>query len=170
MSERIALHEAAHAVVAEELGFRPTTIELTQGGAGMCYVGDSTAVSTLPRLRRELVVLFAGHVAEYIDSGSDLASLPVQCVLALECSPRTNRWARTAGQRWRSFTATLWNCTAAPTILSPGRRVPLARSRTAGRGRGCCRDPQAQMGLRPFACGAADRGTRRRRVRGANGG
>ena len=96
MSDRIALHEAAHAVVAEEVGFRPTRIELTQDGAGMCCFDDSSELSTLPHVRRELVVLLAGRVAEYIDSGNDLRSFPASSVLALECSPRTNRWATMA--------------------------------------------------------------------------
>jgi hypothetical protein len=96
VNERTALHEAAHAVVAEEVGFHPTTIELNDDGSGICYFDDPVTVATLPRLRRELVVLLAGRVAEYIDTGSDLASFPAQCVVALECSPRTNRWATMA--------------------------------------------------------------------------
>jgi hypothetical protein len=36
----------------------------------MCYFDDSTAVSTLARLRRELVVLLAGRVAEYWTRGA----------------------------------------------------------------------------------------------------
>jgi Fe-S-cluster formation regulator IscX/YfhJ len=96
VNERTALHEAGHAVVAEEVGFRPTTIELNDDGSGICYFDDPVTVPTLPRLRRELAVVLAGRVAEYIDTGSDLASLPAQSVVALECSPRTNRWATMA--------------------------------------------------------------------------
>lgn len=96
MNERTALHEAGHAVVAEEVGFRPTTIELNDDDSGFCSFDDPVTVPTLPRLRRELVVLLAGRVAEYIDTGSDLASFPAHCVVALECSPRTNRWATMA--------------------------------------------------------------------------
>jgi hypothetical protein len=96
VNERTALHEAGHAVVAEEVGFRPTAIELNDDGSGTCYFDDPVTVPTLPRLRRELVVLLAGRVAEYIDTGSDLTSFPAHCVVALECSPRTNRWATMA--------------------------------------------------------------------------
>jgi hypothetical protein len=62
----------------------------------MCYFDYSSTLSTLPRLRRELIVLLAGRVAEYIDSRRDLRSFPASSVLALECSPRTNRWATMA--------------------------------------------------------------------------
>jgi hypothetical protein len=92
MDPRTALHEAGHAVVAEEKGFAPTRIELCDDGAGRCYFEISVGAETLSRLRRELVVLLAGRIAEYIDTRSDLRSFPARSVLALECSPRMTRW------------------------------------------------------------------------------
>jgi hypothetical protein len=101
MSERTALHEAAHALVAEELGFRPTRIELTQHGGGMCYFDDSTAVSALPRLRRELVVLLASHVAS---TSTLVATSP--CFRRLPSSLLSVRRERIVGRRWLISTRT----------------------------------------------------------------
>jgi hypothetical protein len=65
--ETVAVHEAAHAVAAEQVGFGPTGVELLPDGAGTCYFdAGASSAETLPRLRRQLVVMLSGLLAEYI--------------------------------------------------------------------------------------------------------
>ena len=92
--ETVAVHEAAHAVAAEQVGFGPTGVELLPDGAGTCYFdAGASSAETLPRRRRQLVVMLSGLLAEYMSAGSDLRSFPARTALALECSPRATPWA-----------------------------------------------------------------------------
>jgi hypothetical protein len=92
--ERVAVHEAGHAVAAEQVGFGQTRVELLPDGAGTCYFdADASSAATLLRLRRQLVVMLSGLFAEYMSADSDLCSFPARTALALECSPRATPWA-----------------------------------------------------------------------------
>ena len=77
-----ALHEAAHAVVARELGYEVLRVEVT-GDIGLCHV-TPIGRGTLSNVRRELALILAGWIAEKIAEGGDWRTLPLARVLSTE--------------------------------------------------------------------------------------
>jgi hypothetical protein len=69
--EAVALHEAAHYIVALALRMNPRRASLNADGGG--HVQCRTNLCTLQDRRRYLAVLFAGMLAEHMEHGTSIA-------------------------------------------------------------------------------------------------
>jgi hypothetical protein len=81
--EKLAVHEAGHAIVGRELGIDVLRVTVSDGERGHCHYGQ-THTDTLSALRSRLTMSVAGKIAEEIAVGSDWRRLPLHAVRDLE--------------------------------------------------------------------------------------
>lgn len=94
-NEQSAFHEAAHAIVAAELGQTVTRVWIANhsDGGGVCEITDRPEVASHESIRDDLTVAVAGQIAVCLAQRNDWRTVDLQTVLATE-EPRRNHFRR----------------------------------------------------------------------------